>query len=217
MPETSVLILFVFASLALIMTPGPDMALTLTRGVTQGFRAAALSVAGSWASGLVQIPIVVLGLAAVFQQSPLLFAAVKFAGAIYLGYLGGRALWRCYRPPNPTALQRASSPKAIFWQGFFTNLLNPKVFLFITAFLPQFADPVTGPIWLQLLILASISKTLGFIVSLALAGGASKIRGWLAKNGWFQRVQEGVLGFVMLSIAMTLIFGRDGPRPVTVG
>ena len=67
-------------------------------------------------------------------------------------------------------------PEGHPWQGFFTNLLNPKVFLFITAFLPQFADPVTGPIWLQLLILASISKTLGFIVSLALAGGASKIK-----------------------------------------
>jgi len=216
MPETSVLILFVLASLALIMTPGPDMALTLTRGITQGFRAAALSVAGSWASGLVQIPIVVLGLAAVFQHSPMLFIAVKFAGAIYLGYLGGRALWRCYRPPNPTAPPKDSSPKAIFWQGFFTNLLNPKVFLFMTAFLPQFADPAIGPIWLQLLILASISKSLGFIVSLALAGGASKIRGWIARNAWFLRLQEGVLGLVMLSIAMTLIFGRDGPRPGAV-
>jgi threonine/homoserine/homoserine lactone efflux protein len=125
-------------------------------------------------------------------------------------------LWRCYRPPNPITLQKTSTAQAIFWQGFFTNLLNPKVFLFMTAFLPQFADPKAGPIWFQLLVLAFISKTLGFAVSLALAGGAAQIRGWLARNGWFLRMQEGVLGVVMLSIATTLVFGRDGPQTAIV-
>lgn len=115
-------------------------------------------------------------------------------------------------PPNPITQQKASTAQAIFWQGFFTNLLNPKVFLFMTAFLPQFADPTVGPIWFQLLVLAFISKTLGFAVNLALAGGAAQIRGWLARNGWFLRVQEGVLGVVMLSIATTLVFGRDAPQ-----
>lgn len=216
MPEAPTLILFVFACLALILTPGPDMALTLTRGITQGFRLALLSVLGTWAAGFVQVPLVVIGLAAVFKQSPSLFTAVKLAGAIYLAYLGFRALRRCFAPASAAVPTLATADRTVFWQGFFTNLLNPKVFLFLTAFLPQFADPTAGPMWRQLLVLAIISKTLGLLIGIAIAGGAAQIRGWLARNAWFLRLQEGVLGTVMLAIAAQLVVSQ-GALPSIAG
>ncbi|MCD0503397.1 LysE family translocator [Bordetella petrii] len=204
--------LFLAADMALKLTPGPDMALTLTRGMTQGFRTAWVSVLGTWSAGFIQIPLVVLGLAAVFQHSPTLFLAVKVLGALYLMYLGIRALRRCTRPHDLSASAPQATLRDAYWQGLVTNLLNPKVFLFLVAFLPQFVDPARGPVWLQMLVLAVISKMMGLVTGATFAYGASRIRGWLMRNTWFMRLQEGVLGTAMLGIAGWLLLSRDPVR-----
>ena len=213
MPTLHVFLLYFAADLALKLTPGPDMALTLTRGMTQGFRTAWLSVLGNWTAGFVQVPLVVLGLAAIFQESQTLFAAVKILGAIYLVYLGIRALRRCMQANSTSLTAQASSPRDAYWQGFMTNLLNPKVFIFMVAFLPQFADPARGPVWLQMLVLGVFSKMLGLVTGAMYAYGASRIRGWLTRNAWFMRVQDGLLGAAMLGVAGWLIFNRDPMSP----
>lgn len=207
MPTLHVLLLFIAADLALKLTPGPDMALTLTRGMTQGFRVAWLSVLGVFCAGFVQIPFVVLGLAAVFKESPVAFMVVKLAGAFYLAYLGIKALQRCRRAGTFESTQANGSGADVFVQGFMTNLLNPKVFLFLIAFLPQFTDASRGPVWIQLLFLACVSKLFGLISGALFAYGAARIRFWLTRNRWFLRVQEGALGVAMLAIATYLIAG----------
>ena len=215
MPSLEAFLLFALADLLLKLTPGPDMALTMTRGMTQGFKAAWLSVLGTCTAGLVQIPIVVLGLGAVVQGSPLLFSAVKVAGAAYLIYLGVRALKRSRRAETPAARTSTDGTgRGIFWQGFLTNLFNPKVVLFMVAFLPQFADPGRGPIELQVLVLAAYSKSVGLVTGGAVSYGASRIRGWLIRNPWFSRVQEGVLGFAMLGIGISVLASRDALAPL---
>ena len=215
MPTLHVFLLYLAADLALKLTPGPDMALTLTRGMTQGFRAAWLSVLGTWTAGFVQVPLVVLGLAAVFQESQVLFAVVKILGAIYLLYLGIRALRRCLQANTADLAALPGNTRDAYWQGFMTNLLNPKVFIFMVAFLPQFADPARGPVWLQMLILGVFSKMLGLVTGGIYAYGASRIRGWLTRNTWFMRVQDGLLGAAMISIAGWLVFNRDPASPST--
>lgn len=209
----NVFILYLAADLALKLTPGPDMALTLTRGMTQGFRTAWISVLGTWTAGFVQVPVVVLGLAAIFQKSQTLFATVKIMGAIYLVYLGIRALRRCIQANTASLSAQACDPKDAYWQGFMTNLLNPKVFIFMVAFLPQFADPARGPVWVQMLILGVFSKMLGLVTGAMYAYGASRIRGWLTRNAWFMRVQDGLLGAAMLGVAGWLVFNRDPLNP----
>jgi len=209
MPTLHVFLLYLAADLALKLTPGPDMALTLTRGMTQGFRTAWISVLGTWSAGFVQVPLVVLGLAAIFQESQTLFAAVKVLGAIYLVYLGIRALRRCARATATNLTAQPGSARDAYWQGFMTNLLNPKVFIFMIAFLPQFTDPARGPVWVQMLVLGVFSKMLGLVTGAIYAYGASRIRGWLSRNAWFMRLQDGLLGVAMLGIAGWLIFNRD--------
>ncbi|WP_176456489.1 LysE family translocator [Bordetella genomosp. 4] len=213
MPTLHVFLLYLAADLALKLTPGPDMALTLTRGMTQGFRTAWISVLGTWSAGFVQVPLVVLGLAAIFQESQTLFAAVKILGAIYLVYLGIRALRRCARATATSLTAQPGSARDAYWQGFMTNLLNPKVFIFMIAFLPQFTDPARGPVWVQMLVLGVFSKMLGLVTGAIYAYGASRIRGWLSRNAWFMRVQDGLLGTAMLGIAGWLIFSRDPISP----
>jgi threonine/homoserine/homoserine lactone efflux protein len=209
MPTQHMFLLFLAADLALKLTPGPDMALTLTRGMTQGFRTAWLSVVGTFCAGFVQIPLVVLGLAAIFKESPTLFLAVKLMGALYLAYLGIRAL---QRSRNARALSEGPARGEgwdVFVQGFMTNLLNPKVFIFLIAFLPQFTDPAQGPVWLQMLILACVSKVFGLFSGATFAYGAARIRHWLSRNRWFLQAQEATLGATMIAIAGYLVFNRD--------
>jgi threonine/homoserine/homoserine lactone efflux protein len=211
MPTLHMFLLFLAADLALKLTPGPDMALTLTRGMTQGFRVAWLSVLGTFAAGFVQIPLIVLGLAAIFKESPTLFMAVKLMGALYLVYLGARAI---RRSRNPRALAQVSARgvgREVFIQGFMTNLLNPKVFIFLIAFLPQFTDPAQGPVWLQMLFLACFSKVFGLCSGATYAYGAARIRNWLTRNRWFMRVQECTLGVTMIAVAGYLVFSQDAP------
>jgi len=211
MPTLHMFLLFLAADLALKLTPGPDMALTLTRGMTQGFRIAWLSVLGAFCAGFVQIPLVVLGLAAIFKQSPLLFVAVKLLGALYLAYLGIKALRRSRRAHDLDSARVRGAGREVFLQGLMTNLLNPKVFLFLIAFLPQFTDPEQGRIWQQMLVLACASKIFGLFSGAAYAYGASRIRGWLTRNRWFLQAQDGVLGAIMLAIAGYLIASTDLP------
>ena len=88
MPSLQLFLLFLAADAALKLTPGPDMALTLSRGMTQGFRPAFHSVLGNVAAGFIQVPAVVLGLASVLRAFPALFVGIKAAGRSVPGLPG---------------------------------------------------------------------------------------------------------------------------------
>lgn len=206
MPSFQLFLLFLAADAALKLTPGPDMALTLSRGMTQGFRPAFHSVLGNVAAGFVQVPAVVLGLASVLQAFPTLFLAIKAAGGLYLGYLGIKAMLRCARDADVSLAARPGEARDAFWQGFMTNLLNPKVLLFMIAFLPQFTTPDNGPVWIQMLVLGVTMKALSLPYGSCFAYGASRIRGWVGRNPWFLRMQQGLLGAIMLALALYVLY-----------
>jgi threonine/homoserine/homoserine lactone efflux protein len=211
MPSLQLFLLFLAADAALKLTPGPDMALTLSRGMTQGFRPAFLSVLGNVAAGFVQVPAVVLGLASVLQASPRLFLGVKAAGGLYLAYLGIKAILRCARDAEVSLAARPGDARDAFWQGFVTNLLNPKVLLFMIAFLPQFTSPEQGPVWTQMLVLGITMKILSLPYGSCFAYGASRIRGWVGRNAWFLRAQQGLLGAIMLGLAAYVLYSTTAP------
>lgn len=205
MPPLELFLLFLVADAALKLTPGPDMALTLSRGMTQGFRPAFQSVLGNMAAGLVQVPAVVLGLAAVLRAMPSLFIGIKIAGGLYLAYLGIKAIWSCAKSANVSLTARPGDSRDAFWQGFMSNLLNPKVLLFMVAFLPQFTSPENGPVWIQMLVLGITMKLLGVPYGTFFAYSASRIRGWVGRNPWFLRMQQGLLGTAMLGLSIYIL------------
>jgi threonine/homoserine/homoserine lactone efflux protein len=209
MPTLETFLVFAIADLALKLTPGPDMALTISRGMTQGFRAAWVSALGTSSAGFVQAPLVILGLAAVFQQSPMLFSVVKIAGGLYLVYLGVRVFTRRSKGELFEAQLLAATDRELFMQGFVTNLFNPKVLLFMLAILPQFADPARGPVWAQMTVLAIYQKTSGLAISAFFGYAASRIRDWVTSNPWFVKAQEGLLGAMMIGVGGWIVFSRD--------
>jgi len=135
-------LLFLAASMAITVAPGPDNLQVLARGISQG-RAAGLVAALGFAAGIsFHTTLAALGVAALLKSSPMAFEAVKLAGAAYLVWIGIKAI---RSKGLSSAHERPSQPLAVvFRQSVIGNLLNPKVTLFFIVFLPQFVNPHGG-------------------------------------------------------------------------
>lgn len=209
MPETPVLIAFLTAVVAIQVSPGPDMMMVIARGVGQGRRVALTCVAGISAAALIQIPALALGVATIFEESELAYAILKNLGAVYLIYLGVRFLAGASGTDGSTD-SSVTSARAAFFQGFWSNLSNPKSLVFLLAFLPQFVDPSRGDVATQLLVLGLIHKSIGLFVdsSVAVLSGASG--NWLRKHPGFVKWQGRLVGTVLIGLGLRLAFdSRD--------
>ena len=143
--------LFMLAVFLLNVTPGPDTAYIVGRSVSQGRMAGLMSALGVSAGCCVHVLAVAFGLTALLAASTVAFTVIKVVGAAYLIYLGGRMLLapperddtsvEAETPEQTAAAKRPRPLKALFMQGFLTNVLNPKVVLFFLSFFPQFVDP----------------------------------------------------------------------------
>ena len=171
--EPHVLLTFLGAGIVLNLTPGADVAFTMASGLRGGKRGGIAAAIGITTGSLVHTVVAAFGLAAVFVTYPLAFDTVRYLGAAYLLYLAWRAWTKVVTVAKPKG---APTAKQAITQGFLTNILNPKVALFILAFLPQFTDPQNGPVWLQMLILGGLFSSTGIIVTITygvLAGAMS--------------------------------------------
>ena len=201
MPELANLSLFVTASLALLLTPGPAVLYIVTRSVDQGRKAGLVSVLGIEVGTLFHIAAAALGLSAILASSALLFDAVKYLGAAYLIYLGIRKLLS----KDETAqveVARQQNLRQIFQQGVIVNVLNPKTALFFLAFLPQFVDPARGSVPLQMLMLGTIFVLLASTTDSLYALLAGTFGGLLKGSTRYLRAQRYVTGTVYIGLGV---------------
>ena len=162
MPDSSTLVTFSIAALALFIIPGPAVLYIITRSLAGGRRAGLVSVAGIHMGSLVHIAAAIAGLSALLATSAAAFATVKWAGAAFLVYLGVRTfLKRADSAADPKTLEPAPL-RAVFRQGFVVNALNPNTAIFFLAFVPQFVDPGRGTTS-QILVLSALFIVLGVI------------------------------------------------------
>jgi threonine/homoserine/homoserine lactone efflux protein len=169
---------FLAASAALIVTPGPAVLYVVARGASQGRRAGIVSMLGIGLGNAVHALAATLGLAAVLSSSPRAFAAVRYAGAAYLVWLGLRKL----AAPEPEGEAKAPDPGArVFRDAVVVAVTNPKTALFFLAFLPQFADP-GSPLAPQMLLLGAIFVAMAMASDTAYALLAGAIGAWLRRR-----------------------------------
>ncbi len=196
------LFLFVTASLALLLVPGPAVLYIMTRSIDQGRKAGLISVAGIHSGTLVHILAAALGLSAILLSSALAFDIVKYLGAAYLIYLGVKKLLGKDESDAAETLQKQSL-KQIYKQGVIVNVLNPKTALFFFAFLPQFVDPTHGSVSLQIMLLGLIFVGLGAITDSTYALVSSLLAGRLRESRRFKQVQRYVSGTVFVGLGIT--------------
>lgn len=200
------LALFMTATLALNIAPGPDMLYVSTRSLAQGRRAGVISALGIAAGAVVHTVAIASGLAALLRALPLAYEIVRFAGAAYLIWLGVQALRGKAGPASSKTLDRASE-WAVFRQGAITNILNPKVALFFLAFLPQFVDPARGSVALQIVVLGCLFNTSGTIVNIAVAHLAASAGRWLGARGHVERIFRWLTASVFIGLGLRLALG----------
>lgn len=171
---------YTVASILIVLAPGPDIVLSIARGLSQGRVAAAISGLGAGTGILCHSLAAAYGLALLIQTSAVAFVAIKVVGAAYLIWLGARAL--LYRNLIAfTPIARRSLP-AIYLAGLMSNVLNPKIGLFVLAFIPQFVSADRGPIEIQMMTYGAWLAIIA-VFGLSLIGGfASILSAWLIRH-----------------------------------
>jgi threonine/homoserine/homoserine lactone efflux protein len=201
------LVLFLTASLALIVRPGPGNLYILARGVTQGRKAALVSAGGMGLGATMHTAFATVGLSALLAQSATAFSVVKYAGAAYLVYLGARALLSKEGFAVPRGAPPAPLAK-IFFQSVATDVLNPKVALFFLAFLPQFVDPAAGNAAPLFLMLGLIFVSLGLVVDCVVALFSGSIGDWLRNKALFAGALRWFMGSMLVGLGLRLALDR---------
>ncbi|UGT39883.1 LysE family translocator [Nocardia yamanashiensis] len=183
MIPASHLLAFVVAATVIIVIPGPGVLFVIGRALTDGRKAALLSVAGHAIGVLVVLCLVAAGLGTVLAASAVALTVVKLAGALYLIHLGIQAIRE--RRSLRDALLSKTEPvrgKRLFRQAILVGLSNPKAIIFFSAVLPQFVDPESGPLPLQLLILGVIFLLIAMVSDSAWGLAAGTARAWFARS-----------------------------------
>jgi threonine/homoserine/homoserine lactone efflux protein len=177
---TDTLVAYLAAVLLVIIAPGPDNILAISRGLSQGRVAAMLSAIGAGLGIMFHTVAAALGLSLVIQASPAAFWAVKLVGAAYLLWLGYKAVsTRSLISFEPAARQSLSR---VFATGLLSNVLNPKPGLFVLAFIPQFVGAGRGSVSVQMLVYGAIFAVLTAIIFSLLGAYAARLSGWLARR-----------------------------------
>lgn len=203
--ESSQLFLFLGASLALLLAPGPAVLYIVARSLNQGRMAGIVSVLGVETANFLHASAAALGLSAILVSSALAFDVVKYLGAAYLIYLGVRKiLVREEETRKETA--KPESLSRIYSQGFVVNLLNPKTALFFFAFLPQFADQSTGQVALQMFVLGVMFVLMAIVTDGCYAFVASLIAGKLKSNRNFEQTQRYFTGLIYIGLGVATVF-----------
>ena len=180
MVEWLTLAAFIPAALALNLTPGADMLFCLGQGLRSGPRAAMAASAGISMGSFVHVSLAALGLGALIQALPWAFDVIRWIGVAYLLYLA----WQTLQPSTGAGPQAAElSVGRAFWTGFVVNLTNPKVILFVLAFIPQFVRPEAGSVLGQFLIFGLVLSVGGFFINGGVGVFASGLGRRMARGG----------------------------------
>ena len=201
------LLAFVGVAILVVITPGPDTLLVTKNALLHGRRVGLATVAGVSLGLIVWTTAAALGIAALVRESELAFTLVKIFGALYLAWLGLSALRAASHPLEPgdfadAAPARVASVRQGYRQGLLTNLGNPKIAIFFTSFLPQFAKG-DHPSFTALLLLAVAFSAIG-LAWLSFYNIVIAKAGEFLRRPTVRRVVEGVTGTALVAFGITL-------------
>ncbi|WP_439550903.1 LysE family translocator [Falsiroseomonas sp.] len=200
--------LFLAAALLLAVTPGPGLFYVAARTLAGGRAEGIASSLGTGIGGMAHVLAGSLGVSALVLASAELFNALKWAGALYLVWLG----WRSIRAARADALAGTPAPamgvRRAFREGVVVEALNPKTAAFFLAFIPQFVDPASGHAGLQFVALGTISVALNTLADIAVALAAGRLRdGATARPGLVRRLRE-ASGAAMIALGLGLALAK---------
>lgn len=198
--------LFILMATLLVILPGPDTGLVTQNTIVHGRKGGIQTLAGISGGLVIHTLAAVLGLSAIIVKSAFLFSAFKYAGAVYLIYLGAKSLLvlkkKDLSETAATSVENRHQGKSCCRQGFLTNLLNPKVAVFFLTFLPQFVDTHSNT-FMQFLLMGVTYIVITIVWLLLYVLLIDTISVWMKKPS-VQNAIQGVSGLVLVGFGIKL-------------
>lgn len=201
------LALFIISGFLLNVMPGPDSLLIMSKSASQGWRAGSVASLGIGSGVFVHVFAAALGLSAILASSATAFTVVKYVGAAYLIYIGITALRQKSSVDSEANNSVNSLPhtmKSIFWQGFLSNALNPKVALFFLAFVPQFINHNSPEKALAFIVLGAIFNVNSMLwchfLAISTAFASKRLKISKSMSVWLNKT----IGVLFISLGMKL-------------
>ena len=194
---------FLLTGILLNLTPGNDTIFILTKSIGQGKKAGIVSALGIGTGSIIHTILAAFGLSIIIAKSILLFNIIKYAGAVYILYIGFKMLTgKKQLNTDITTGNKSADYFKIYRSGIITNVLNPKVALFFIAFLPQFIDPALKNTVLPFLTLGITFITTGMIWCLILATFAFSIFAKLKENKKVSTYINKICGMALIGLGI---------------
>lgn len=195
---------FAAVALAMVLTPGPNMAYLLSRTICQGRAAGLVSLGGIGIGFAVYVLLAAFGITALLLAVPLAYDALRIAGAVYLGWMA----WNALKPGGASPFQVRSLPadshRRLFSMGLLTSLLNPKVAALYLSLLPQFIDPAAGHVLGQTVILGMTQIAISLTVNALIVLTAGAVSAFLNGRPFWTLVQRWLMGTVLAALAVRM-------------
>ncbi|HJT13320.1 MAG TPA: LysE family translocator [Dongiaceae bacterium] len=195
---------FAAVALAMVLTPGPNMAYLVSRTICQGRAAGLVSLGGVGIGFVVYVLLAAFGITALLFAVPLAYDALRIAGALYLGWMA----WNALRPGGASPFQvrdlPADSHRRLFSMGLLTSLLNPKVAALYLSLLPQFIDPAAGHVLGQTVILGLTQIAISLTVNALIVLTAGAVSAFLSGRPFWTLVQRWLMGTVLAALAVRM-------------
>ncbi|QNL48353.1 LysE family translocator [Olivibacter sp. SDN3] len=200
---------FLITMMVFTVTPGVDTFYILNRSVQQGKAAGVYSTLGIVTGLCIHICLATFGLSVILAQSAIAFTILKFAGAIYLLYLGVNKVFEKESSAQKIKGYKNESLKKIYTSAIITNLFNPKVALFFLAFFPQFIDSAQINNPLPFILLGTVTVVITLIWFTLLALGASTVTHKLKKHTSFHKWFSKISGLVFITLGLKIAFSKQ--------
>jgi threonine/homoserine/homoserine lactone efflux protein len=194
---------FLLICLAMVMSPGPNMIYLVSRSVAQGKLAGFISLGGIVLGLVSYVVLTAAGLSVVLLAVPFAYDAIRLAGAAYLLWLawqtvrGGSALFKLRQLNH-------DHPSKLFWMGYLTSMLNPKVALLYASLLPQFVDPEKGPAFFQIVFLGCSQIIISFLGNSFWIVTAGHLAIAISRRPFWANVQRWVMGGLLAGFAVRI-------------
>ncbi|MCZ4331015.1 leucine efflux protein LeuE [Castellaniella denitrificans] len=190
----------------IVLLPGPNSLFVLATGAGRGVRAGYQAAFGVFIGDSILMTLTAAGAASVLRLLPMVFIALKAAGAVYLTYLGIRLLMSAWRPAPAQVHAVAGGPGSPFRKALLLSLLNPKAILFLLSFFVQFVDPAYPHPALSFLILATILQICSAAYLSVLIFGGSRLAAAFRRRQGLARAGSGLVGVLFLWFAGRMAF-----------
>lgn len=200
-------IVFILTSIILIVTPGQDLILVMSRSISQGWKAGVTTAAGVSIGLFGHTVLATFGLGALLYASDFIFTVMKLAGAAYLFYLGLKLFLNSHEGLRIDTMPALSLQK-MFYQGAISNLSNPKIAIFYFAYLPQFIPQGTENPTPLIFLLGSTFAVLTFFIKGPIGYGAGILSSWLRSRPVVIGLINRISGMVLVGLGIRLAFER---------